>query len=412
MATAETRFGVWLQDRRIGTLNHRDDYTWLTLADEYVDDPRREVLGLVFEDNLHARHAATLRLPNWFSNLLPEGRLRDLIAADSGVSVQREMELLAHVGHDLPGAVRILWEDEEPEPLEAPGDAQPESPSVQQQAWRFSLAGVAIKFSMIRRSDKLRLPATGLGGDWIVKLPDPMYRHVPQNEFAMMELAASAGLEVPERMLVPRENLEALPENVWESREDVAYAVKRFDRRPDGSLVHMEDLAQVRNFHASKKYVGTFESVAAFVFRGLDEPSLHEFVRRLTFNILISNGDAHLKNWSLFYEDPRRPRLSPAYDLVSTAMYAMQLGQGPETMALKFAGSRKFEAQRVSHFKSLGDRLSADGNALRDVAVETIERVQEAWDEVKTCLDVAPEVQDAVDRSIRARTSTLLRRTD
>jgi serine/threonine-protein kinase HipA len=66
------------------------------------------VLGLLFEQDPLRTHAAALRLPPWFSNLLPEGLLREWIAADRGVSADREMELLAQVGHDLPGAVRVL----------------------------------------------------------------------------------------------------------------------------------------------------------------------------------------------------------------------------------------------------------------------------------------------------------------
>lgn len=46
-----------------------------------------------------------------------------------------------------------------------------------------------------------------------------------------------------------------------------------------------------------------------------------EFVRRLTFSILIGNADMHLKNWSLLYQDPQKPILSPAYDFVSTIGY-------------------------------------------------------------------------------------------
>jgi serine/threonine-protein kinase HipA len=409
MASSETRFGVWLQDSRVGTLNHRDDYTWLTLEDDYVGNPDRHVLGLVFEDNLAARHAGTLTLPNWFSNLLPEGRLRDLVAVDRGVSAQKEMELLAHVGHDLPGAVRVLLEDEAPETIDLDRLVATGGAFEEPQPWRFSLAGVGIKFSMIRRSDKLRLPAKGYGGDWIVKLPDPLYRNVPHNEHAMMRLASLAGIDTPEHILVARNDLEALPDHVWPSNEVTAYAVKRFDRGPGESLVHMEDLAQVRNFHASNKYVGTFESLAAYVYRGVDERSLRELVRRLTFNALISNGDAHLKNWSLLYEDPRRPRLSPAYDLVSTGVYAMQAGH-PEKMALKLAGSRKFELMRVSQFRSLGAKLGADGAALQSVALETIDRVQAAWPEVQGILESAPDVRAAVEQSIRARSTTLTRR--
>ena len=43
--------------------------------------------------------------------------------------------------------------------------------------------------------------------------------------------------------------------------------------------------------------------------------------RRLVFNVLMGNGDAHIKNWSLIYDNPLRPRLAPAYDLVSNVAY-------------------------------------------------------------------------------------------
>ncbi len=62
-----------------------------------------------------------------------------------------------------------------------------------------------------------------------------------------------------------------------------------------------------------------------------DDRSIDQLVRRLTFSVLIGNGDMHLKNWSLIYRDRRRPELSPAYDLLSTVPYI----QGNEA-ALKF----------------------------------------------------------------------------
>src|SRR5262249_10416628 len=152
--------------------------------------PDRAVLGLVFEDDPYADHASKLRLPPWFSNLLPEGRLRSWIAADRGVSADREMELLAQVGHDLPGAVRVLADEEHS--AEVAGNTVPvlskelAGQDDQQSAigWRFSLAGVGLKFSMVREEDRLTLPAFGQGGDWIVKLPDPLFKDVPRNEDA------------------------------------------------------------------------------------------------------------------------------------------------------------------------------------------------------------------------------------
>ena len=82
---AEHLFGVWLRDLRVGTLAQRGDHTRFVLSESYLADPDRPVLGLMFEQDLHARHAAKLRLPCWFSNLLPEGRLRDWIAAERHV---------------------------------------------------------------------------------------------------------------------------------------------------------------------------------------------------------------------------------------------------------------------------------------------------------------------------------------
>lgn len=199
-------YGVWLTDRRVGTLRQRGDYTWFLTDEAYRQDPPRPVLGLVFEQDLLARHAASLRLPPWFSNLLPEGRLRDWIAGDRGVKPVREMELLAHVGHDLPGAVRVVLDDRADDSVDADPQGAPGPRNADHdrfgtsgaRAWRFSLAGVALKFSMLREGDRLTLPAGGIGGDWIVKLPDARYADVPRNEYAMMRLAGLAGIDVPD----------------------------------------------------------------------------------------------------------------------------------------------------------------------------------------------------------------------
>jgi len=119
MRLAESVHAVWLHDQQVGTIYQRGDYSRFTLAEPYRMDPDRPVLGLVFEQDLSAAHTAALRLPPWFSNLLPEGRLREWIAEDRGVSPHREMELLAQVGHDLPGAIRVLPADARPEEFSA-----------------------------------------------------------------------------------------------------------------------------------------------------------------------------------------------------------------------------------------------------------------------------------------------------
>lgn len=413
MPEIERRYGVWLDRERVGTLNQRGDYTWFLFDPEYPANPDRSVLGLIFEQEPEARYASALRLPPWFSNLLPEGRLREWIAADRHVSAEREMELLAQVGHDLPGAVRVLLEDGPPEPGWHPGAATADPYAGKRggrdgraPGWRFSLAGVGLKFSVLRKDDRLTLPAYGEGGDWIVKLPDPVYRNVPLNEYAMMSLAAEAGIEVPERLLVHRDQLENLPPNVWPGTEELAYAVRRFDRDDQRRRIHIEDFAQVRNIYSDAKYQGTFDTLASLIYRRHDLASVQEFARRMAFNILITNGDAHLKNWSLIYRDKRVPSLAPAYDLVSTGVY--RVGDEPEDLGLKFGGTHRFEDITVGTFARLECRLGIEAGSLRGRVVETVDRVRAAWPGIADSLAADTALRDAVDDSIKRRCKTLL----
>ncbi|WP_438387931.1 type II toxin-antitoxin system HipA family toxin [Actinopolyspora saharensis] len=395
MTETRREYGVWLRRHHVGTLNQRGDYTWFTPDPEYLADPERPVLGLVFEETPEARHSSALRLPPWFSNLLPEGRLRQWIAGQRHVSGDREMELLAEVGHDLPGAVRVLPEDSAPQ--RAAGDLG------------FSLAGVALKFSMLRDGERLTLPAHGQGGDWIVKLPDPFHADVPRNEYAMMSLAAAVGIDVPEVLLVDRADLAELPSHAWRSSEELAYAVRRFDRDEQRQPVHIEDFAQLRNTYPNQKYEGSSETVAFFAYRYRDLAALREFARRTAFNVLISNGDAHLKNWSLIYRDPRIPTLAPAYDLVSTAHY--QDAGDFENLALKFGKTRSFDRISLDTFERLQRRPRVPRAGLPEVVAETVERARREWPRFAPLLDSNPALRDSIAASIEQRSTTLLERT-
>ena len=95
-----------------------------------------------------------------------------------------------------------------------------------------------LKFSMITDRDRLTLPAFGEGGDWIVKLPDQLYAEVPRNEFAMMSLAAAAGIDVPEIRLVHRDEIQGLPSNVWPGTEKWAFAMTIRPRYRPAAYTH------------------------------------------------------------------------------------------------------------------------------------------------------------------------------
>jgi len=410
MPAPERAYAVWLHERRVGTLLSHGDTTRFVLDPGYAQDPNRVVLGLRFEEDLGAQHRAHMRLPPWFSNLLPEGRLRQWIAQARGVSEAREMQLLAEVGHDLPGAVRVTAESAPVSSATPPAREVVSAGAIAgmaEQIWRFSLAGVGLKFSMLQQGDRFTAPGVGEGGDWIIKLPDSTYSQVPLNEYAMMTLARLTGIEVPEIRRVHRDQLADVPARLWPSGEDWGYAVKRFDRLADGNRVHLEDLAQVRGFYPEDKYRGSFETVASLIHRGRDVDSLVAFTRRLAFNILIGNGDAHLKNWSLRYADPRVPRLSPAYDLVATAVY--RPAEDPENLGLRFGRSRRFEAVSLANFASLQRRLGVDGVVdLPGVARDLVARVEAGWPEAAEVLAGERWLMKGIGEGIKCRRALLL----
>lgn len=376
----EAAHPVLLQKTRIGTLLQRGDVARFIFSDEYWEDPNRQVLGLWFEDNPRVSPKAALRLPPWFSNLLPEGRLREFIARDQGVKVTRELQLLLRIGHDLPGAVVVLpaAADEYFDPAVLSGTpTAPRSDANSVSPWKFSLAGVGLKMSLLKQGDRLTIPATDRVGDWIVKFPDPVYVQVPANEFATMQLARTIGITVPDIGLVHRDDLPILPDAVWPNGETHAFIISRFDRGPGGRRIHIEDFAQVRGFYDDGKYNGSFETVAALAYRQRDTAALREFVRRLTYNLIIGNGDAHLKNWSLIYHDGRVPTLSPAYDLVSTGPYASTYT--PDDLGLSFGGSKLPIRVGRSDFRRLQHKLGVGRADVLDVVDETMDRFLSAW---------------------------------
>ena len=104
----------------------------------------------------------------------------------------------------------------------------------------------------------------------------------------------------------------------------------------------MEELAQVLNVPAAVEMAkyrrANFETIASIIgaLCGLD--SVGDVITRIVFNILIGNGDAHLKNWAVLYPDSITPVLSPIYDVLPTVLFIPG-----DDMGLKLAGSRAFE---------------------------------------------------------------------
>jgi serine/threonine-protein kinase HipA len=399
---SEVRYlDVELHGEIVGQLRYEDERVEFRFSNDYMDSSSRSVLGQLFEDDLRRTHSVRSGVPAWFANLLPEGPLRELLSRKLGIGATRSFFLLAGVGSDLPGAVRVIPRsllDAEDPISEDEGQSTPEEYDSEFD-FKFSLAGVQLKFSVIGEQRGLTIPVHGAAGDFIVKLPDQRYEGVPENEWTMMTWAGLSGLDVPEVRLIPLEDVDGIPPELVRPG-DKGFLIRRFDRTEANDRIHTEDFAQVLNhfpdFHG--KYGGAnYETIARILLALEGIEDVKELVKRIVMMVAMGNGDAHLKNFSLIYPDRRRARLAPAYDLVSTAPYA----KGTETLALNLAKSKRFDDVDLESFRRMARKIGLREEAFDDVVVETVQSAHRAWRDIRPEAPAAPAVLAGIDQRLK-----------
>jgi len=393
---------VQLYGVSIGTLTHLPgDRSLFAFNEDYVANENRPVLSLKFKDELGELitdfKPVQTRVMPFFSNLLPEGSMRDYLAKRAEVKSAREFFLLWVLGMDLPGAVTLVPPDEEAWPQIDDEQDHHTGKETRENVLRFSLAGVQLKFSAVAKaSGGLTIPAKGVGGSWIVKLPSTHFQGVPENEFSMMALAGQIGIDVPEINLIDIDEIENLPEEMSVVKGQ-ALAIKRFDRLDDGQAVHIEDFAQVFGVYPADKYEkASARNIAQVISGEGGDADVVEFIKRLTFNTLIGNADMHLKNWSLIYADRQNAALAPAYDFVSTIPYIPD-----ETAALNFSRTKRFDEFSQDELLHLASRARLPGKLVLDTAQETVSLFHERWLAEKNNLPMRPEVVDAIEGHLK-----------
>lgn len=395
-----TVLDVLLHGEPIGTLTRvAGDRTLFAFNDAYIGNDDRDTLSLSFKDDMGTlltdfRPVQTKVMP-YYSNLLPEGPLRGYLAERAGVNPLREFFLLWVLGRDLPGAITVRPADGEAWPPDANdgNDADNEDRQRRENALRFSLAGVQLKFSAIQNAQGgLTIPAAGTGGSVIVKLPSQNYPNVPENEFSMMTLARLVGINVPTIDLVDVASITNLPEGI-NVLGDKAFVIERFDRLPGGQLIHIEDFAQVFGVYAEDKYRrANMRNIASVLAAEAAQDDMNELIRRMTFNTLIGNGDMHLKNWSLIYPDRQNAAIAPAYDFVSTIPYIPN-----DTAALNVSRHKAFDTFSADELQHLAAGAATPEKPVLDTARETVATFREVWQAEKNNLPMAKAVIDAID---------------
>ncbi|HET6929257.1 MAG TPA: HipA domain-containing protein [Candidatus Acidoferrum sp.] len=392
---------VRLYGRQIGIITRlAGERQLFAFERDYIDDPDRPTLSLSFKSTtggvVTRTRPVSRRVPPFFANLLPEGPLRSYLAKKADVNSEREFFLLAVLGADLPGAVIVEPTDAKHHADESQEAETEDLVHAPKGALRFSLAGVQLKFSAVMEaSGGLTIPAGGTGGSWIVKLPSAHYVGVPENEHAMLELARRVGIEVPKNELLAIDTVKGLPEEAGTVGK-LALAVQRFDRRTDGSRVHMEDFAQVFGLYPNDKYEHkSYANIASVLWAETGQEATYEFVRRVVFSVLIGNADMHLKNWSLLYPDRRKPVLSPAYDFVSTIPCLPN-----DTLGLNFGGSRALGGITKDQIRRFADTARIPVSPLWEIVMETAERTVESWKTLEHRDAMPKEIRAAIEKQI------------
>lgn len=378
-----------LHNRLVGYLaGFQSGRNVLSFAGEFKHDTNRPTFSLIThptfpraEKLMAEPWSRNQRLHPILSNLLPEGALRELIAQGLKVHLDNEFQILSYLGADLPGA--LVAEPMEPEDvpesvLSTHGKARAVKFKKAASENKFSLAGVQMKFSMKEKDGRYNLAKGNVLGDWIIKTPSTKHKDVPVNEYTAMKLAALSGIDIPDIKLVELNKLDNLPQ-INLPDEKLAFAIKRFDRK-DNIRIHMEDFAQVLVKYPHEKYhSANYEQIGKIIY-GFSADGLadaQQFARRLLVNILLANGDAHLKNWSLLYSDQVTPRLSPAYDIVTTSVYI----DGEKHFALNLGKTKEWYDVSLANFQLWADRAGIPWRAIKPHLDDVMEQARTLWPE-------------------------------
>ena len=376
---------IELHGRLIGYVaGYQDGKAIFTFVHDYItqDMAKRSTFSLKYykktAKDFRYQLKSRIKLPAFFSNLLPEGELREYIVKQLKVDTDAEFDILARLGRNLPGAISAIElssEEIPPYVLDGRINIIPEI-TKHPEADHFSLSGVFMKFSMFHRENEFYVSKSKNVGTWIIKIPSLRFLEVPLNEYSSMKLASAAGIAVPKVKLVKLEKIKGLPD-IKMPDEEFAFAIKRFDRDA-GKRIHAEDFAQVFDLYPANKYRYTnYDTLAKTIFHIFPDSikDIQEFIARLAVNIMVGNGDAHIKNWSILYRDKINPALSPAYDILFTRAYI----ESENSIALNLGKEKKTDKLTLKHFEILARRAEIDWQIIKGRITETIEKARDIW---------------------------------
>ncbi|HEY3843944.1 MAG TPA: type II toxin-antitoxin system HipA family toxin [Acidimicrobiales bacterium] len=343
----------------------------------------------------------------FLDGLLPEGDPRRAIAEDLGLRADDTFGLIRALGRDCAGAIVIQpTEDPAPPPVTTT-TAEPLTdgelaelianlrtvPLGANDRVRISLAGVQQKLLLTRLPDgRWGRPVDGTPSTHILKPDIRGYPNTVENEAFCMRLARYLGLPVAQVETV-------------KIGERALIVVTRYDRRvdPDGRVkrIHQEDLCQATGIPPARKYQeegGPSLRTLAGILGATDPGSLRTLLGAIVLNVLVGNGDAHGKNYSLLHESSGTLRMAPLYDVMSTLYYR------DDRLAMYIDDVRRTD--RVTTDRILNE-ASLWGMARRtasDIVGDLLGKVPEAVDRA---IADTPAVPDEIQRIVTSQLGRL-----
>lgn len=222
-----------------------------------------------------------------------------------------------------------------------------------------------------------RLAQSYQGATHIVKLWEPNeYPQLAANEHFCLTVARKCGLEVPPYRL---------------SEDGLALVIDRFDLRLDGAYRGFEDFCVLNARRTDEKYRGSYEtSVMRRFAQFANSPHVHEDMEKLftliALNCALRNGDAHLKNFGIVYDDVEgEARLAPVHDLVTTCVYLPK-----DSLALTLNGTTQWPTAK--ELRKLGEtRAGGTPAKIKQILERVAEAMLETGKEVRAYMKRHPE---------------------
>jgi serine/threonine-protein kinase HipA len=343
-----------------------------------------------------------VRLPSWsmsfglvpiFEMNLPEGALRERLRLTfaKATGTFDDFDLLAIVGRSQVGRLRYTGNKErlnEDVPFQSVDEILASRRGgdlfhylIEKFAAFSGISGVQPKIlvrdenaSAALTNTAPRLSPSCRGATHIVKFWEPNeFPQLAANEYFCLKAAERCGLEIPRYRLAD---------------DGMALVVDRFDLRPDGTYRGFEDFCVLNARRTDEKYRGSYETSVLRRFQQFANSSdvladLERLFTLIVLNCAIRNGDAHLKNFGIVYDDVLgEARLAPAYDLVTTSIYLPK-----DSLALTLNGTTLWPDSKV--LRRLGEtRMSGTPAKVRQI----FERISDAL--VQTESDIRSHIRD------------------